>query len=56
MDLIEEGSHWLLGIPCLANILKVLFKVHSCDNATQEKEMIKHTSRGYVSKTDHFIV
>ena len=56
MDLIEESFHWFLGIPCLADVLKVLLKLHSHDADIREKEVTKHTSHGYVSKTDHAIV
>ena len=56
MDLIEEGLHRLLGIPCLVNVLKVLLKVYRSDATIVEKYMIKHTLHIYVSKTDHVIV
>ena len=56
IDLLEKGLHQFLVIPCRLHVIKVLFGVHSRDSTILEKDMIKNTLFGYISKTDHVIV
>jgi hypothetical protein len=37
LNLLEQGLHWLLGIPCLAHLLEIVFQINSCDDAVSKK-------------------
>jgi hypothetical protein len=54
--LLEEVSHWLLRVPCIAHVFKVLLNIYSCDAAIREEDVIKHVSRSIVSKTNKIII
>ena len=56
MDLLAEVFHRFLSILCLAHVLKIIFNVHSRDTSIWEKDIIKHTLRSFVNKTNHVIV
>jgi hypothetical protein len=44
LDLLEQGFNWLLGIPGLAHVFKVDFKIHRSDVALSAEEVIQHVS------------
>jgi hypothetical protein len=44
LNLIEEGLHWLLGIPGSAHLLEVDLQVDCCDVAIGFKEVVQHVS------------
>jgi hypothetical protein len=54
--LFEQCLNWLLWIPCLAHVFKVLLFVNCCDAAMREKSVIKHVSGRGVSKTNKVMV
>jgi hypothetical protein len=44
LNLLEEGLHWLLGIPGSAHVLEVDLQVDCCDVALGFKEVVQHVS------------
>jgi hypothetical protein len=44
LNLLQQGLHWLLGVPRLAHIFKVVFQVHISDAYIVEKQVVKHLS------------
>jgi hypothetical protein len=45
LDLLEEGLHWLLGIPYSAHVLEVDLQVDRCDVSIGLDEVVQHISR-----------
>jgi hypothetical protein len=44
LNLLEQGLNWLLGIPCLAHVLNIDFKINRGDVAVSAEEVIQHVS------------
>jgi hypothetical protein len=44
LNLLEEGLHWLLGIPGSAHVVEVDLQVDCCDVAVGFKEVVHHVS------------
>jgi hypothetical protein len=56
LNLLEQGLHWLLGVPCLAYVLKSVFEINRCDADISKKEVLKHFPRRNVIKSNHVII
>jgi hypothetical protein len=54
--MLKEFFNWMLGVPCFAHVLKIMFNINSCDTAIREEEVIKHVSGRGVSKSDKVII
>jgi hypothetical protein len=56
LNLLEQGLHWLLEVPCLAHVLKIVFQINSCDSAISKKQVLKNFPRHNLSKANHVII
>jgi hypothetical protein len=56
LNLLQEGLHWLLGIPGSAHVLEVDLQVDCCDDAVGLKEMVQHVSCGDVGIAHHVVI
>jgi hypothetical protein len=54
--MLEEGLHWLLGIPGSAHVLEVDLQVDGCDVAIGLEEMVQHVSCWDVGIAHHVII
>jgi hypothetical protein len=56
LNLLEQGLHWLLRVPCPAHLLKIVFQINSCDSVILKKEVLKHLSGRDVSAANHSVI
>jgi hypothetical protein len=56
LNLLEQGSNWLLGIPGPAHVFKVDLKTHRSDVSVSAEEVIQHVSCRDIGEDDHVVI
>jgi hypothetical protein len=56
LDLLEQSFNGLMGIPCLAHVIKVVLQVYCSDADIRQKEVFMYFSCSGVIKSNYIIV